>query len=70
MVKLNQKINWKPASTGMVGLEMVGNAYWNLFWSFLGYPIPDLESEDKKDVLCVGLLKASKRIVRSIEFET
>ena len=72
MVKLNQKINWKPASTGTgrFGNWLENANDWNLSRSlFWGIPIPIWRSEDKKDILCVGSIEElQKEIVRSIEF--
>ena len=72
MVKLNQKINWKPKSTGTgrFGNWLENANDWNLSRSrFWGIPIPIWRSKDKKDVLCVGSIEElQKEIVRSIEF--
>ena len=72
MVKLNQKINWKPASTGAgrFGNWLENANDWNLSRSrFWGIPIPIWRSEDKKDILCVGSIEElQKEIVRSIGF--
>ena len=57
MIKKNQKINWKPKSTGegrfKNWLENIND--WNLSRSrFWGIPLPIWKTEDDSDVICVG----------------
>ena len=70
MVSLNNKINWKPKSTGEgrfeKWLENVND--WNLSRSrFWGIPLPIWRTEDGKEEICIGsveeLIKESEKSV-------
>ena len=63
MIKKNQSINWKPASTGegrfQNWLENIND--WNLSRSrFWGIPLPIWKTECGRDVVCVGSVEELK----------
>jgi isoleucyl-tRNA synthetase len=60
LVNLNQRINWKPESTGTGRFgEWLKNALdWNLSRSrFWGIPLPIWQSEDKTESTCIGSIE-------------
>ena len=66
MYDLNQKINWKPTSTGegRFGNWLQNANDWNLSRSrFWGIPLPIWRTEDKKEVKCIGSVEELKREV-------
>ena len=71
MVSLNNKINWKPKSTGEgrfeKWLENVND--WNLSRSrFWGIPLPIWRTEDGKEEICIGSVEELiKEIEKSVE---
>ena len=63
MYDLNQKINWKPTSTGegRFGNWLQNVNDWNLSRSrFWGIPLPIWRTEDKKEFKCIGSVKELK----------
>ncbi len=72
MIKKNQEINWKPASTG-VGrfqnwLENIND--WNLSRSrFWGIPLPIWKTKGGEEVVCVGSVEELKLLCeQSVDF--
>jgi len=64
MFDLNQKINWKPPSTGTgrFGNWLQNANDWNLSRSrFWGIPIPIWRTEDKKQSICIGSVEELKK---------
>ena len=60
MVALNQKITWKPASTGTgrFGQWLENIQDWNLSRSrYWGTPLPIWRTEDGKEEICIGSVK-------------
>jgi len=60
MVKLNQTITWKPASTGTgrFGQWLENIQDWNLSRSrYWGTPLPIWRTEDGKEEVCIGSVK-------------
>ena len=60
MVKLNQQIVWKPASTGTgrFGQWLENIQDWNLSRSrYWGTPLPIWRTEDGKEEICIGSVK-------------
>ena len=60
MVKLNQQIAWKPASTGTgrFGQWLENIQDWNLSRSrYWGTPLPIWRTEDGKEEICIGSVK-------------
>ena len=60
MVKLNQEITWKPASTGTgrFGQWLENIQDWNLSRSrYWGTPLPIWRTEDGKEEICIGSVK-------------
>jgi len=60
MVKLNQTITWKPASTGTgrFGQWLENIQDWNLSRSrYWGTPLPIWRTEDGKEEICIGSVK-------------
>ena len=60
MVKLNQQITWKPASTGTgrFGQWLENIQDWNLSRSrYWGTPLPIWRTEDGKEEICIGSVK-------------
>ena len=70
MYDLNQKINWKPASTGegRFGNWLQNANDWNLSRSrFWGIPLPIWVTEDKKQIKCIGSVEElQKEIEKSV----
>ena len=63
MFSLNEKINWKPESTGTgrFGNWLTNANDWNLSRSrFWGIPIPIWRTEDQKKSLCIGSVEQLK----------
>ena len=63
MIEKNQKINWKPSSTGegrfQNWLENIND--WNLSRSrFWGIPLPIWKTKDGEEVLCIGSVEELK----------
>ena len=71
MHELNMGINWKPKSTGegRFGNWLANANDWNLSRSrFWGIPLPIWRTEDGKEQICIGSMKALKaEIEKSIE---
>ncbi len=66
LVELNQKINWKPASTGTgrFGNWLENLVDWNLSRSrFWGTPLPIWKTEDSKEERCIGSFQELKEAV-------
>jgi len=66
LVKLNNTINWKPASTGSgrFGNWLENLVDWNLSRSrFWGTPLPIWTTEDRKEQRCIGSLKELRQAV-------
>ena len=60
MVKLNQEITWKPASTGTgrFGQWLENIQDWNLSRSrYWGTPLPIWRTEDGREEICIGSVK-------------
>ncbi len=60
LVKLNETINWKPASTGSgrFGNWLENLVDWNLSRSrFWGTPLPIWRSKDGKEEICIGSIE-------------
>ena len=70
MYDLNQKINWKPASTGegRFGNWLQNANDWNLSRSrFWGIPLPIWVTEDKKQIKCIGSVEElQKEVEKSV----
>ncbi len=67
LVRLNQTINWKPASTGIgrFGNWLENLVDWNLSRSrFWGTPLPIWRTEDGKEERCIGSLQELKEAVK------
>jgi isoleucyl-tRNA synthetase len=63
MVELNNKINWKPASTGTgrFGNWLENMVDWNLSRSrFWGTPLPIWRSDDGEEEICIGSIEELK----------
>lgn len=71
MIELNEKINWKPQSTGTgrFGKWLENLQDWNLSRSrYWGTPLPIWRTEDCKEEICVGSVKElSDEIEKSIK---
>ncbi|MEQ8712775.1 MAG: isoleucine--tRNA ligase [Cyclobacteriaceae bacterium] len=71
LVKLNNTINWKPASTGQgrFGNWLENLVDWNLSRSrYWGTPLPIWRTEDKKEELCVGsIAQLSEEVDKAVE---
>ena len=64
LVELNQKINWKPASTGTgrFGNWLKNIVDWNLSRSrFWGTPLPIWRTEDGNETVCIGSVAELRR---------
>ncbi len=71
LVKLNNTINWKPASTGQgrFGNWLENLVDWNLSRSrYWGTPLPIWRTEDKKEELCIGsIAQLSEEVDKAVE---
>lgn len=68
LVELNQKINWKPASTGSgrFGNWLKNLLDWNLSRSrFWGTPLPIWRTEDGSETICIGSVAELRRGVEA-----
>ncbi len=68
MIRLNNTINWKPASTGTgrFGNWLENMVDWNLSRSrFWGTPLPIWRTEDGEEELCIGSIDELKSEIRN-----